>query len=495
MSASRRSFILALAFVGAALGLSPTRVTAQPFGHQPVEQGVGQHKLWKSQLNTDQFRDLLAKGNNGGVKADPFDDMFREALKAQNPNARPDQLEAAARQLMGDKEFRERFMELAQRHRDAPPPKLDPQDIDKLRKMMADLGNRDPFQVPDAPPNGGPNQMPPKGRPNQFPPNGNPNGVPNQGPVGGPNDPPVPNGLQPQPPLGPPPPRPVEPPNGPPRIDANNPLGLPEEPPEKADKNNAIDTLTALWEKNVGPLDESPAVRRAISDLVSDKDFLEAFTDENGRNLFDALDGNNDNRFGDLFDGGGGWELPKIDFPWGRGRDLDLDFGGRPRNPNFGGGGRDWAPRAPSTSSDWGSLNLAGLKVPLLLLLLVAAVIGCAMLVRKWNAQIRPRSALAGAAGAAPWPIDPRAINSREDVVKAFEYLSVLICGPGAKTWTHSTVADELAALAVTHGETAVKLARLYELARYAPLDEPLTRVELMEARRLVCDLAGIDEA
>jgi len=94
--------------------------------------------------------------------------------------------------------------------------------------------------------------------------------------------------------------------------------------------------------------------------------------------------------------------------------------------------------------------------------------------------------------GLGPWPIDPRRINTREDVVKAFEYLSVLICGESAKTWTHNTIADALAELAVTHGETAVQLARLYELARYAPLDEPLTRDELMEARELVCGLAGV---
>jgi hypothetical protein len=103
---------------------------------------------------------------------------------------------------------------------------------------------------------------------------------------------------------------------------------------------------------------------------------------------------------------------------------------------------------------------------------------------------------LAGASGGiGAWPIDPRNINTREDIVKAFEYLSVLICGPRAKTWTHSTIAEELIALVATHGETAIKLARLYELARYAPLDEPLTRAEVLEARRLVCDLAGVDEA
>jgi hypothetical protein len=108
--------------------------------------------------------------------------------------------------------------------------------------------------------------------------------------------------------------------------------------------------------------------------------------------------------------------------------------------------------------------------------------------------MIRAPRAAGVPAGPLPWPIDPRDINSREDVVKAFEYLSALICGPDAKTWTHSTIADELTKLAETHGEAAVKLARLYELARYAPLDEPMSRVELMEARRLVCDLAGMDE-
>jgi hypothetical protein len=91
------------------------------------------------------------------------------------------------------------------------------------------------------------------------------------------------------------------------------------------------------------------------------------------------------------------------------------------------------------------------------------------------------------------WPIDPRRIATRQDVVVAFEYLSVLICGPSAKMWTHNTIAEALAELATTHGETAVMLARLYELARYAPLDEPLTTAEVAEARRLVCRLAGLD--
>lgn len=94
--------------------------------------------------------------------------------------------------------------------------------------------------------------------------------------------------------------------------------------------------------------------------------------------------------------------------------------------------------------------------------------------------------------GLGQWPVDPRSISTRDDLVKAFEYLSVMICGPAARMWTHSTIATALADLATSHSEAAMILARLYELARYAPLDEPLTRDEIEEARRLVCRLAGV---
>jgi hypothetical protein len=91
--------------------------------------------------------------------------------------------------------------------------------------------------------------------------------------------------------------------------------------------------------------------------------------------------------------------------------------------------------------------------------------------------------------------VDPRTIATREDLVRAFEYLSVLICGAEARTWTHGTIARALVDLAATHAATARLLARLYELARYAPLDEPLNPAELAEGRRLVCELAGVPVA
>ncbi len=378
------------------------------------------------------------------------------------------------------------------------PPKIDPQ-----TRLPLDPNTGRPFD----PRNGGP--IDPKNPPrfDPAPPQADPKGPTRVGPGGAPGVPPKMNPMDPPPidpktgrPMDPPPPvkgptPPAAPPNddGKRKFDPENPLGTPKDSPEKAAKTKAVETATALWEKNVGPIEESPAVKRAIIDLVSDTDAMDALTDDKGRNIFDAFDGGDD-KFGDLMgnDGDSNWEWPKFDWNWGGGRNLDVDLGeSRPRNS-------DWASRPRSSSGGSGlsgpGLSFGAVTVSWPLLLILLALVVAAVVWWKWADIIRPRATAAVAGGPGPWPIDPRDINTREDVVKAFEYLSVLICGPDAKTWTHSTIADELTALAATHGETAVKLARLYELARYAPLDEPLTRAELMEARRLACDLAGIDE-
>jgi hypothetical protein len=302
----------------------------------------------------------------------------------------------------------------------------------------------------------------------------------------------------------PPQPPKLDPPNPPDnnrKFDPENPLGLPPDSPDKAAKTKAVETATAIWEKNVGPIDESPGVKRALIDLVSDPEAMKALTDDKGNNIFDVFekDGGNGEKFGDWFGGGGNdwkWEWPKFDFGRGRGaNDLDIDFDrdrGRGRD-------RDWSrDSSRSTGSSpfdgMGSFNVGDVRVPVLLLLIILVAIVAAVLWWKFGGVFKPQQAPLAVGGGGGWPIDPREINTREDVVKAFEYLSVMLCGSGAKTWTHSTIADELSKLAASEPETALKLARLYELARYAPLDEPLTRAELLEARRLVCELAGMDE-
>ncbi|MBX7106687.1 MAG: hypothetical protein K1X57_21610 [Gemmataceae bacterium] len=81
--------------------------------------------------------------------------------------------------------------------------------------------------------------------------------------------------------------------------------------------------------------------------------------------------------------------------------------------------------------------------------------------------------------GLGPWPVDPAQINSRAELIAAFEYLAQWKCGPEAACWNHRAVAarfdDDL---------NARQLADLYELARYAPsADGPWESARGMIAR------------
>ena len=237
-------------------------------------------------------------------------------------------------------------------------------------------------------------------------------------------------------------------------------------------------------------------MKRALFDLVSGSNGLDLdIQDSQGKSVWDLLkngDGSGLN-FGD-FGEGGNWKMPQFDFP-----SFKLgNWAGGSSSSSGGGSSSSWnwgnsSPRprpGSSGSGGFSSFVFNGSWFPVIVLGIVVLGILLWVLVKNLRQPTPELSVLADGLG--PWPIDPRLINTREDVVKAFEYLSVLICGPSAKTWTHNTIADALSDLAATHGETAVMLARLYELARYAPLDEPLTRDELMEARELVCGLAGV---
>src|SRR5581483_12253552 len=108
-----------------------------------------------------------------------------------------------------------------------------------------------------------------------------------------------------------------------------------------------------------------------------------------------------------------------------------------------------------------------------------------------------------------PWPVDPAAIKTREELIQAFEYLSLLNLGPAARNWNHLAIADGLrntrpsavpstAALersTPASGAAADELASLYEQARYAPPSDPLPDTALITARRDLCLLAGVSSA
>jgi hypothetical protein len=247
--------------------------------------------------------------------------------------------------------------------------------------------------------------------------------------------------------------------------------------------------LLGFWEKNVGPLDRTPALQQAILDIIKsgglktggggDEGGLLSFFEKHGSEVGDpgrvvglekAFDGSS-KKLGD-------WGLQD----W---------------SPKTGGFGGDWGapstPSLPSTSffGGFGGPSWEGSWTPLFLLLLIVAA---AVAWRYWP-QMRFFRDEKIDLTQRPWPVDPRAVKDREGVVRAFEYLSVQLCGDAARVWNHRTIAaalrDRVQGAAAVSGE----LAGLYELARYTPPAEPFTPVAIAAARRCLCHIAGVSPA
>jgi hypothetical protein len=421
--------------------------------------------------------------------------LLGDQLQKEFPKLPRELLDATVKSALADPKIMERAKQFAKERQTDPgrPPQINPEDLEKLAKIIP-RGASPPKLPPDVKlPDNWRNQPEPEGQPTPK--------LPNK-----PLRPDVNTGKT----------EPEQKLESPPQADPaqgrqeGNPALTPGEksvddslfrPPEEPTdpRTKSLQAFASVWERNIGPLDQTPEVKRALFDLVSGNNGLDLdLQDDRGNSIWDLLKkGDGDGlSFGDFMnDSGGNWKLPKLDFPSMR---LGSWFGGSSSGDSSSSRSWRWGnspsrPRMNSPSGGsggLGSFGFGGSWFPVVVLGIV--VLGILLWVVVKNLRM-PESEIAFAGvGLGPWPVDPRRINSREDVVKAFEYLSVLICGASAKTWTHNTIADALTEIATTHGETAIMLARLYELARYAPLDEPLTHDEIMEARELVCGLAGV---
>jgi hypothetical protein len=184
----------------------------------------------------------------------------------------------------------------------------------------------------------------------------------------------------------------------------------------------------------------------------------------------------------------------------GSGRFLDRNLG----RINFGGGPRissrklpqmPNAPSLPSVGSPGGP-SMGGVQLgstaTALMVLVVMALAGFLL----WRYLIRQagnrKTSLADEA-LGPWPVDPKRIATRAELVRAFDYLALLQCGRDAKMWHHRHVANRLGGDDGKRTQTAGSLADVYEHARYAPLRDDLAGDRIDRARRDLCFLAGVD--
>lgn len=166
---------------------------------------------------------------------------------------------------------------------------------------------------------------------------------------------------------------------------------------------------------------------------------------------------------------------------------------------------RSGGPVAPTMPS--AGLSNLGESEGWRVLLIVAILAALGVTLQRLLARARAGSA--GREGPAwklgPWPVHPAAVRTREELIRAFEYLSLLRLGPAARHWHHLAIAAGLGQFArpavamrgwgdgsADRRRAAEQLAFLYERARYAPPGEPLSETALTTARRDLCLLAGV---
>jgi len=146
-------------------------------------------------------------------------------------------------------------------------------------------------------------------------------------------------------------------------------------------------------------------------------------------------------------------------------------------NVNLGGGGGF---RTPPVGSVAVSDNILWLFVPLLIAVM-------AWLFYRNLGRVPKLAAMARRRG--PWPVDPAAVTTRTDLIRAFDYLALWLLGDQVRTWNHVAISNKLGQ-AATRDPAAGSLAKLYELARYTPGDDTLPPDARDAARRHLLFLA-----
>jgi hypothetical protein len=82
-------------------------------------------------------------------------------------------------------------------------------------------------------------------------------------------------------------------------------------------------------------------------------------------------------------------------------------------------------------------------------------------------------------------------IRTRQDLVRAFEQLSLRELGPDAEKWNHRVIAARLGGGETERQRVAARLAHYYERARYAPEIDAVSPEWLGAAQREIAYLAG----
>jgi hypothetical protein len=166
------------------------------------------------------------------------------------------------------------------------------------------------------------------------------------------------------------------------------------------------------------------------------------------------------------------------------------DLSGLPQ-PNLQMPSIDWSPPPAPTAPAFAAPSVdPGGALPAVLVV-VAVVLAAAAFWRLRAVRAAPAGGRRRALG--PWPLDPERVATREELIRAFEYLSLARCGESARSWHHRAIAERLGGTEAERRAAAEGLAELYERARYAPADTP--EPDWTAARRPLTFLARMGSA
>jgi hypothetical protein len=242
----------------------------------------------------------------------------------------------------------------------------------------------------------------------------------------------------------------------------------------KSQDRERFEQLANWYEKNVGPVNQSPAIQEIMKEVI-----LGAGSTDGKSPLSKMLEG------ADLkgAEGAKSWverNLNQVKLP-----DLGSGVG---KAPSF------VPPPIPDSPTNLGGLaeNLSA-NGSGILIAIVAILAAGGLLWMLWKFQRNAREHdLATVPGLGPWPLDPRKIADRDSFVKAFEYFSVLTLGQESRIYNHRIIAEELKQRRPECSEVAEAIAEFYAIARYTPATEAIPAAILQEARAKLCRLAGV---
>jgi hypothetical protein len=251
-------------------------------------------------------------------------------------------------------------------------------------------------------------------------------------------------------------------------------------PPKRENKD--ADEIVRWLSRNLG---NSPALRDAAKDLpkfMSQDQQIERLA-----NMMQGLEKE--------------WNSSKSSNPNPTGMKLDKMFEGfKMPDLNPTGSNKPSIPKLPADSggapirSATGNMEGGDSKgIATLLLLTVVGLLGFILWRRFRGANVKHLATTNSTPSSLS--IDPLTIATRQDVVRAFESLSLSKCGQEAVNWHHRQIATAIGSKEPGHQQAVDQLAVLYEKARYAPANEQFSETDIAAARVQVCQIAGVPTA